>query len=244
MYDPDYEGQEIIDPVAGKIEGYMTPREVEHTKALYAGEISFVDSWVGILLDRIRDLGIMDNTLLMLTTDHGEPFGEHGYIRKAEPNNHEQLVHIPWIIRHPEGIGAGSQIEALVQTTDMMPTILDALNIEGPLTHRFLAPTKTMFPQDMVISEKTVELDGTSLLPLMDGQVAKIRDYVYSGHHGRQWSIRDHEWAYLLNVDGSGEPHLYHRPTDLEEQNNVLDNHPELAADLELQLRRWVANLR
>lgn len=243
MYDPDYQGQDIIDPAAGDIEGYMTADEVAHTMALYAGEITFVDKWVGLLLDRIRELGLMDDTLLMLTTDHGEPFGEHGYIRKARPNNHEQLVHIPWIIRHPQGIGNGQTIDALVQTTDLLPTILEALDIRGPLTHRFLAPTRTMFPQDMVVSEREVKLHGHSLLPLMRGEVDRLRDYAYTGHHDRQWSIRNHEWAYLLNIDGSAEPALYHRPTDPTEQENVLDSHPDIAAELELALRRWVADL-
>lgn len=243
MYDSDYMGQELIDPVPGDVEGYMTKREIQHTQALYAGEITFLDKWVGILLERVRDLGLWDNTLLMLTTDHGEPFGEHGYIRKARPFNHEQLVHIPWIIRHPEGIGAGKRIEALVQTTDLMPTILDALHISWPLKHTYLAPTHTMFPQDMTIAEKMVPLHGFSLWPLLEGQVDAVREHAYSGHHGRQWSIRNHEWAYLLNIDGSREPELYHRPTDPTEQRNLVSEYPEIADRLELQLRRWVSSL-
>ena len=244
MYDPDYSGQEIIDPVAGDVAGYMTPREVEHTKALYAGEVTFADKWVGVLLDRVRELGLWDNTLLMLTSDHGEPFGEHGYIRKARPYNHEQLVHIPWIVRHPDGPGAGRQIDALVQTTDLMPTILDALHIPWPLKQVYRAPTRMMFPQDMPVASQEVDLHGSSLLPLMKGDVAKVRQYAYTGHHGRQWSIRNHQWVYLLNIDGSGGPELYHLPSDPEEQHNVVANHPELAGALELELRRWVARLQ
>jgi arylsulfatase A-like enzyme len=243
MYDPNYDGAEIIDPVAGDVDGYLTPREVEHTKALYAGEVSFVDKWVGILLDRIRELGIMDDTLLMLTTDHGEPFGEHGYIRKARPESHEHLVHIPWIVRHPEGHGAGMAMEGMVQTTDMMPTILDALGIETPLTHRFLAPTRTMFPQDMVVDERTITLHGHSLMPMLRGETEAVRSHAYSGHHSRQWSVRDAEWAFMLNIDGSGGPELYNRLTDPEEQTNVIDQYPEVAQALELNLRRHVASL-
>jgi len=244
MYDPDYDGQEIIDPVAGDTAGYMTPREIEHTKALYAGEVTFVDKWVGVLLDRIRELGLWENTLLMLTSDHGEPFGEHGYIRKARPYNHEQLVHIPWIVRHPDGLGAGRRIDALVQTTDLMPTILDALHIPWPLQQVYRAPTRRMFPQDMPVASQKVDLHGYSLLPLIKGDVEAVRQYAYTGHYRRQWSIRSHEWAYLLNVDGSGGPELYHRPSDLEEQHNVVAEHPEIADALELELRRWVASLQ
>jgi arylsulfatase A-like enzyme len=243
LYDPDYDGQELVDPVAGDVAGYMTAREVEHTMALYAGEITFVDKWVGLLLDRLRDLGLWDNTLLMLTSDHGEPFGEHGYIRKARPYNHEQLVHIPWIVRHPEGLGAGRRVEALVQTTDLMPTVLDALDIPRPLEQVYRAPTHTLFPQDMPVARQHVQLDGFSLLGLMRGDREAVRAYACTGHHGRQWSIRSAEWAYLLNVDGSGGPELYHRPGDPAEQHNLVAEHPDVARELELELRRWVARL-
>jgi arylsulfatase A-like enzyme len=146
-------------------------------------------------------------------------------------------------VRLPDGRGAGRQIEALVQTTDLMPTILDALEIPLPLRQVYLAPTRTMFPQDMPVATQEVTLHGTSLLPLMAGEVDAVRGYAYTGHHGRQWSIRSHEWAYLLNIDGSGPPMLYHRLSDLAEQHNVVDQHPGVAAELELALRRWVASL-
>jgi arylsulfatase A-like enzyme len=105
MYDPGYRGQELIDPVPGVVAGYMTPDELRHTRALYAGEVTLVDRWVGILLDRMRELGIYDNSLIMHVSDHGEPFGEHGIVRKARPWDYEELVHIPWIVKHPLGWG-------------------------------------------------------------------------------------------------------------------------------------------
>ena len=243
MYDPDYGGQDLIDPVPGPVEGYLTPEELAHTKALYAGEVTFVDKWVGILLDRIRELGLYENTLIMHTSDHGEPFGEHGIVRKARPWNYEELVRIPWIIRHPEGLGAGKRVGALVQATDLMPTILDFLDIPTPLQQVFRAPTRTMFPQDMPVASREVEMQGFSLLPLMAGEVGKVRDYVYTGHYGRQWSVRTYDWSYLLNIDGSHPPELYDRRNDPTEQVNLVEEEHEVAERLELQLRRWVAGL-
>ena len=67
-----------------------------------------VDRWLGVLLDRIRDLGLYDNSLIAFTSDHGEPFGEHGIVRKAQPWGYEELAHIPWLIRHPEAWAPGS----------------------------------------------------------------------------------------------------------------------------------------
>ena len=244
MYDPDYGGQELIDPVPGDVAGYMTPEEVKHTKALYSGEVTFVDKWVGMLLEKLRELELYEKTLIMYTTDHGEPFGEHGYIRKAKPYNYEELVHIPWIIRHPEGIGRGKRIKAIVQTVDLMPTILDFLDISTEkLELPFLAPTRTMFPQDMKVSSREVKLHGHSLIPLMNGETEKIRDYAYIGHYGRQWSIRNHEWSYHLTIDGSKPPELYNLKEDSAEQENILNNEMDVARDLELKLRRFVDNI-
>jgi arylsulfatase A-like enzyme len=243
MYDPDYTGQELIDPIAGPVEGYMTEAEVRHTMALYAGEVSFVDRWLGAVLDAVRALGLYDNTLLMHVSDHGEPFGEHGIIRKARPWNYEELVHVPWIVRHPDGTGAGRRIDAIVQTVDLMPTVLEALGIRGPLVLPFLAPTQTMFPQDVVVNKRQVELTGRSLLPLLRGEAPAVRDFAVTAHHGRQWSLRTHDWSLLLPIDGSAGPELYDRRADPGEHRNLVAAEADRAAAMELQLRRFVDEL-
>jgi arylsulfatase A-like enzyme len=244
MYDPGYTGQTLIDPVPGPVEGYMTPEELRHTRALYAGEVTFVDKWLGVLLDRIRDLGLCDNSLIMFTSDHGEPFGEHGIVRKAQPWGYEELAHIPWLIRHPDGLGAGQRVDGFVQPPDMMPTILDALGIEGALGTTsalelaFTAPVRLTFPQDVVVNRRTVQLHGHSLLPLLAGETDAVRDFAVTTHYIRQWAIRTPDWTYMLNFDGRP-PELYHRSTDLQEQHNVATTHPDVADRLELVLRRF-----
>jgi len=239
MYDPDYKGQELIDPVPGPVEGYMTPEEVKHTMALYAGEVTFVDKWVGILLDEIRHLGLYDNSLIMFTSDHGEPFGEHGIIRKAQPWNYEELAHIPWLIRHPEGLGVGKRFSCFVQPPDMMPTILEAIGVPTKLVLPYLAPVKHTFPQDVVVSKREIELTGRSLLPVLAGECESVRDFAVTAHHNAQWSIRTKEWTYLHNIHGDRPPELYHRATDLKEQHNVWSSNKEVADELELRLRRF-----
>ena len=253
---PEYRGQDLIDPVAGPVADYLTPAEVERIMSLYAGEVTFVDRWVGILLDAIRDLGLFENSLIMHVSDHGEPFGEHGIIRKARPWNYEELVHIPWIVRHPEGIGAGRQIEALVQPTDLFPTVLDALGIGEPLVLPYTAPRRTaeLFPQDMVEHTREVTVHGRSLLPLMAGEVDAIRPYAITGHYGQQWSIQDRHWRLLVPMEGpngawvSGRRgrapvELYDRRNDPGDRENVRDRYPDVARELELELYRIVGSL-
>lgn len=247
MYtDPNYTGPDLVDPVAGDVEEYMTLEEVQHTKNLYAGEVTFVDKWIGVLLDRIRELKIDDNTLIVHTTDHGEPFGEHGYIRKARPCNYEELIHIPWIVRHPDRIGAGREIDALVQTVDMMPTLLELLGIRSDeLTLTFTEPDQSgksdnIFPQDLPTRQEKQILNGCNLVPLIEGKIDRVRDFAFGGYHNREWYVCNEEWAYLLPIDGSRSPELFHLLSDPTEQDNVIEKHSEIAMGLELELRRFV----
>ncbi len=220
QYDPDYTGQELIDPVPGAVEGYLTPAEVRHTHALYCGVVTLVDTWMGRLLDKLKALGLWDNSLIMVMSDHGEPFGEHGIIRKAGAWNHDYLTRIPWIIRHPEGLGAGQRFSGFAQPPDLLPTILDALGLETDLP-----------------------LQGSSLMPVLRGERAAVRDFAVSGWHNRQWSIRTEEWAFFLDV-GAGLPHrLYHRQQDPAEREDLVAREPDVADRLELRLRRFAAQV-
>ncbi len=243
MYDPDYDGQELIDPVPGPVAGYMTDREVQHTRALYAGEVTFVDKWVGVLLDHIRELGLYGNSLIMHTSDHGEPFGEHGIIRKAQPWGYEELAHIPWLIRHPEGLSAGQRFPTFVQPPDLMPTVLEFLGIPLKLTLPYLAPVRHTFPQDIPVSTKEVNLTGQSLLPLLRGDVDQVRDFAVTAHYNAEWVLRTDEWSYFLPLRGERPRQLYHRATDRAEQLDVHQQHPEVAERLELKLRRFAESV-
>lgn len=245
--DPAYRGTDIWDPVPGDVAGYLTPEEVHQIKANYAGEVTFVDACVGRLLDEIRHLGLYEQSLIMWVSDHGEPFGEHGIIRKARPWLYEELVHIPWIIRLPGGVGAGRTVDALVQPTDLLPTILDALGIETPLTLPYVAPRRgpLVFPQDVVQDRRSVALTGKSLLPLLQGKSDDVRDFALVGMHNQQWALYTQEWAYLHTLDERQRaPELYDRHRDLGQQHNVLADHVTVARDLELEMRRFVAALR
>ncbi len=251
MYkDPGYEGQDIVDPVPGSVEGYMTEAEVENTKNLYAGEVTFVDKYVGEILDTLRELNLHEDTLVLFTSDHGEPFGEHGYIRKARPKNYENLIKIPWIMKTPDGRWAGKEEDAIVQTVDLMPTLLDLIGIESDeLTLEFTEPkqsgeTENIFPQDLTSKATRQSLGGKSLVPLLDGEIDNIRDYAVGGHYNREWYLRTERWTYLFPLDEDKEPELYDRVSDPGEQNNVIEDNPELAKNLELSLMRSVHSLR
>jgi len=248
-YDPDYQGRHITQPIPGISEDYLTEEEERHIRALYAGEVTLVDKWVGIFLHKLRELGLWENTLIIFTTDHGEPLGRgesgHGIIRKARPWPYEELVHIPFILRHPQGAGASKRVDGLVETCDMMPTILDFLGVPFP-----------------------PRMHGKSILPLLTGEAESIRDWAYSGFYLRAWSIRDKEWSFILwlpeipavkqampgtlgaisctlvgTLETPESPELYHIASDPYEQSNLIDKEPARAARMELELRRFVSSL-
>jgi arylsulfatase A-like enzyme len=130
-----------------------------------------------------------------------------------------------------------------VQPVDLMPTVLDALGIATPLELSYLAPNqqaRNIFPQDLRTSARHVRLTGASLLPLLRGEAQKVRDYAFGGHWGREWAARTHDWSYLLPIDGSRPPELYDRRADPAEQRNIIAAQPDVAAEMELALRRFV----
>jgi len=243
MYDPGYNGLEMIDPVPGDVKGYMSEAELKHTRALYAGEVTFVDKWIGILLDRIRDLGLWENSLIVFMSDHGEPLGEHGYVRKAFPRNYEELAHIPMIVRHPKGVGAGKRFSAFVQPPDLLPTCLDLKGISKDLRLDYRAPVKLTFPQDVVVQSENVRLTGQTFLPILEGRAETIRDFAVTAHHNAQWAIRTKEWAYLCNLNKKQPNELYDRVKDRAETRNVLAEQKEIASALETKLKDFAQSV-
>lgn len=137
MYDPKYEGDEVNYPVYGFAD-YLSERELKHMRAMYAGEVTLVDRWVGKLLQKIEDMGLFENTVIFLTTDHGFLHGEHGLTGKSiiSQGGHcqiplfEEIAHVPLIVKFP-GV-APSRNEAFVQPPDVVPTILDLFGIKIP----------------------------------------------------------------------------------------------------------------
>jgi len=107
----------------------FTKLEIERYQQLYDGEIAYLDWRLGRLFDFLRQIKMMDNTLIIITADHGECMGEKGYIWHAFCL-YDPLIRVPLVIRYPDWFPKGQQIKELVQTIDFVPTILEGLGIE------------------------------------------------------------------------------------------------------------------
>ena len=249
--DPDYDGQVVSYPIYGPTD-YLTKAELQHCRALYAAEATLVERWVGRLLERIQDMGLLDDTLVVFTTDHGFYHGEHGLIGKLhitpQESRHvplyEEVARIPLMIYYP---GAEPRREsAIVQPVDLMPTLLDLSGADPPET-----------------------MHGLSIAPLLRGEPMRTRDLaitsptiIHRGAGGCRVTLTTDEWSFICApstqesgeildraVDGHAKrerlglavpSELYHLPSDPHQEHDVIDQHPDVAADLRA---RYVAFL-
>lgn len=234
MYaDTNEEVDNVIYPVYGHTD-FMTKADIQRVRALYAGEVSMVDTWTGLLLETVDRLGLSESTMIIFTTDHGHLFGEHGL--EGKPTGqlgrlYEITTRIPLIIRHPDGIASGSRIEGIVQPPDIMPTILDFFGVPVPET-----------------------VHGKSVLPLMTGDAESLHKYAFSArfpegqgtdriaaqaHDG--WTglpqvlspvtVTTREWALICSPEAS-KSELYDLKTDPSQECTVLDENPDVKIEL------------
>ena len=107
------------------------PSEAEQLRGLYDGEITYWDSQFGALMDSLRERGLYDDTLIVITSDHGEEFADHGGFWHGTTLYDEQ-VHVPLFVKLPGNARAGTRVGHWVQSVDLMPTILRHIGLEVP----------------------------------------------------------------------------------------------------------------
>jgi arylsulfatase A-like enzyme len=138
LFDPDYEGtvdgEDFFDSprIAGPPTGpgarerRVDERDLERVLSLYEAELSWTDAQVGRILDRLEELGLAENTLVIVTSDHGDEFFEHGAIGHRRTLM-EEVVRVPLIMRLPGVFPAGERVGGLVSIQDIPATVLGAL---------------------------------------------------------------------------------------------------------------------
>ncbi|MCH8004066.1 MAG: sulfatase [Nanoarchaeota archaeon] len=189
--------------------------EIDYMIELYDTEIFFLDYNFGKFIDKLDQLGIKDNTIIIITSDHGEEFYEHGSFVHGR-TLYEEVIHVPLIFYYPKEFQS-KRIDKRVEIIGIFPTILDILDIE--------------IPEDV---------DATSLLPLInnvpgyDKEFAKSELFGRKRHKGisdlfdidlRQESISNNDWK-LIEIKPENEilnSSLFNLRTDPEEKNNLYD---------------------
>jgi arylsulfatase A-like enzyme len=133
-FDPDYDGpleRISVDDPDSIVRPGIDPASMQRVWDLYDGEIAWVDSQIARLLERLEQLGHADDTLVVLTSDHGEEFLEHGQSGHRKELFVESL-HVPLILRLPGRIPAGARVDVPVSILDLAPTVYALLDVPPP----------------------------------------------------------------------------------------------------------------
>jgi arylsulfatase A-like enzyme len=192
-------------------------REWLHTS--FAAVVTTLDAELGHLFDQLRSRGLDQSAAWLVTSDFGFPLGEHGQIGLHRPWLHEELVHLPLILRFPGAEEACRRVAGFTQPPDLAPTLLSQFGVAGA--------------------------DGHNLLPLARGQAESVRPHAITDLElgsAAERAIRTDEWAYLLPVrvpDGeTREPQLFQKPDDRWEVNDLRVRNIERADELEAELKK------
>ena len=186
----------------------ITPSEpeVERTKALYYGYVTFVDKWIGAFLDKLREMHLLDDTLVIFTSDHGTELWDKGRFGKGGDRLHAYNTGIPLIVRRPGGIDAGTVRDDFVQHQDFLPTVCGALGVDPPNAGEL--DGRDVFAPDAVASEKVITAWHANV------------------------GVRGHDWNLMLDSTGETDRcELYDLRADPDESRNVADQHADVVTE-------------
>jgi len=203
---------------------YRDPENIRHFIATYYGLVKEIDDWVGKILDRLDHHGLTDKTLVIFVSDHGEMLGSHGMSGKNI--FYDESVQVPFLMRLPGVIPAGTRVQNPVSTRDIFPTIMDYLG-----------------------QPYQKDLDSQSLRGVIEGR--EIRDFVVSEWREMSsvptYMIRSGDWKLLISKlpDAKSKDALYNLKDDPFEMNNLLfkgmpEGHASVAVDLKSKLISWL----
>jgi arylsulfatase A-like enzyme/Flp pilus assembly protein TadD len=201
------------------------PYDQLYAHDLYDGEIAYADRCIGHLLQRLEQSGELERTLVVVVGDHGEGLGEHNEITHAVLA-YNSTLHVPLIMRLPGGdADSGAVVEQRVSTVDVLPTVLDLLQLEVP-----------------------EGVQGRSLVPLWDHPASTVAPP--PAHYAENLSPRlTHGWGELrILFDGSlkyihgPRPELFDLATDPYETHNLAQERPEDVRAMKAALEKLLAH--
>jgi arylsulfatase A-like enzyme len=207
LYDEEGDVADVIDSGYRLCDEIHTPRELQRLQANYYGEITMVDHWLGRFLDTIDRLRLREDTVLCCISDHGHNVGEHGIVGKQGHPMTREVADLVFMMRHPDGRGAGTACDALVYNMDMTAAMLARLGIDLP------GP-----------------IDGVDVWPKELGGAGAERDHVTVGW-GPFVMVRDADWWYNAYITGDAVA-LFDVARDPGLEHNVAAQNPDVCGRL------------
>lgn len=235
MFDPDYAGGVTANDYErnGQVHAGMDRRDLEHVVALYDGEIRFTDDWLDVVLRRLRSLEVLDETVVVVTSDHGDEFFEHG--RKGHAKElFDETVLVPLVVRFPPRVPGRRIVDRQVRLMDVAPTILGLVDVPRPEGFGAAAPG--------------VDDPGRDLSAWISGTppVYEVRDLLAFSEAqtlGRKMdAVRSRHYKLIRREEASERRLLFDLAADPGEQRNLVATAEgqEKAKELEGIIDRWV----
>jgi len=185
--------------------------------------LQHLDDGVGAVLEKLKQEGLFDDTIVFLLTDNGGARSMHADnspLRGFKGSFYEGGIRTPFIVSWPAKFAGGGTVDTPVISLDILPTALDAVG-------------------ELFAAEA---FDGKSLLPLLTGQSAEHHDSLYWSDGGKSgdWAVRRGEWKLYAH---EADREVYKLSTDPAEERNLAGGHPQLVADLEADYDAWLAQM-
>lgn len=204
-------------------EAHATAAQQRDLISQYDGGIAYLDSQLSVLFDWLRGAGLYDNSLIIITSDHGEFFGERDLMQHADGFVYQAQVHVPLLIKYP-GQHDAKRYDAWASHVDLMPTILRAAGFDAPpdLPGRDLA-----LPEDPA---RVVYSEGRLLGDDLTFRLRGVRRAIFSGSSKLiQWTL--------------GAPEFYDLSTDPDETHNSYASRGAEVENLMDRMNRWIASI-
>ena len=189
----------------------VSDKDKKRIEALYKNEVTYADGAFGIIRKELEDAGMWKDTMVVVTSDHGDEFWEHGKVGHGH-SVYEQLVHVPLIIYYPPLIPKNTVLTSGADSIDIYPTIIDMLGGQRPKN-----------------------LQGQSLLPTIHGLSGAYPNPAISTSYLRDYGLQIRQWKLYLK---HGKFRVYDRENDPQELTNVANDHP-LATRMLLNSVGW-----
>ena len=257
LYWPGYDG-EIIQPIYGhwQDEPGFSAEKVKKANATYCGEITMVDTWIGYFLRRVENMGLMDKTAIIFTSDHGFYFGEHGGkfgkmsfdkreggglyrfgdsdARWAHSPLYEELVRIPLVVYVP-GVEP-SVYDGMTSVVDVMPTVLDIAGVSSPGNVHGASLLPRMRDSSVAGREFTV-----STIPFANpgDEVRSVDSIRRNLVNSQVTTITAGDWSLLYSMD-EGMSELYNLANDPAQENNIISGNLGVAKEVHRYLLKFM----
>lgn len=222
---------------------------IRKVRAIHYGMIRFIDDTLAGIFAKMESLSLMENTIIVFTSDHGDSMGAHGLIQKHN-GFYDSFTHVPFIVYAP-GYKGPKRSDHMVELVDVMPTLLEMAGVpvpygcQGRSLAPFLRSEQDYVPREYVVMESGEEGEPPKLSDITGRPENPFdeRYFVWCAYRdawlGKGKSIRTHDWK--LNVYANGEGELYDLKSDPHELTNRFGDpaYDAIVHGLERKLLLW-----